>query len=97
MTTPNRKNRVYFNAPGIEWTYFLIEVYSRESGHIGCYLISQAHKGPLTPKEEDRLHNMVSAELERNEKETGLGYRINAVGSRDWCIKCARQKGWKDV
>lgn len=97
MPKHRRTNRVYPDAPGIWWTYFLVEVYSPGSGHVGCYIIDQAHVGPLTNKTEERLWNQVSAQLERNARETGLGYRIMAVGSRGWCIKSARDKGWKDV
>lgn len=97
MTKSNKKNLVYPGAPGIGWTYFLIEVYSRESGHIGCYLIDQAYTGNLTWTVEGRLWNAVSAQLERNARETGLGYRIRSTGTRDFCIKHARELGWKDV
>ena len=91
------KNRVYFGAPGIEWTYFLIEVYSQDSGHIGCYLIDQAHVGRLTSQVENRLWNQVNAQLQKNRHDTGLGYRIRAVGCRSYCIEEARRRGWRDV
>ena len=97
MTTSNRKNRVYPAAPGIEWTCFLVEVYSRDSGHIGCYLIDQAHVGPLNDRVEQRLWNLVNAQLERNRQKTGLGYRIRCIGSRAFCVKHARSMGWRDV
>lgn len=97
MTKKYAKNRVYSGAPGIEWTHFLIEVYSRDSGHIGCYLIDQAHVGPLSDRVEQRLWNQVNAQLERNRKETGLGYRVRCIGSRAFCINHARSMGWKDV
>jgi hypothetical protein len=72
-------------------------VYSRESGHIGCYLIDQAHVGPLNDRIEQRLWNQINAELEKSRKVTGLGYRVRCIGSRDFCIKYARSKGWRDV
>lgn len=91
------KNRVYFGAPGIEWTYFLIEVYSVGAGHVGCYLVEQAHAGPLTGKIENHLWNQVNAQLEKNRLSTGLGYRIRAAGDRGFCIQRARKMGWNDV
>lgn len=97
MARYNRMKRVYPDAPGIYWTYFLVEVYSPDSGHIGCYIIDQAHSGPLTMKAEERLYNLVNVQLDKNRKETGLGYRIMAAGSRGACITHARSMGWKDV
>jgi hypothetical protein len=87
-------NKVYPDNRKIHYLYFLVEVSVPGGGHVTSFLMSQANVGPIGNRSEMRLWNHVAGRLSDLTERTGLFHRTEAVGSREFCLLCAREKGW---